>query len=323
LVVQEIGGQAMRAFAIDRFGEPGSVREVPTPQPGEGEVLVRVKAASLNAFDWVVVQGYAKDYMEHRFPLTPGTDASGVIEAVGANVDGFAVGDDVYGAAEKPFQGAGSLAEFLVTPASAVTPKPATVDHVSAATLPVAGLTALSATEATAAHEGQVVVVTGSTGGVGSFATQLLEKRGARVLAVAREENADYARSLGADDTVDYTKGALAELVRARYPEGVDAVVDTTGDGELVGGLAELVRPEGAVVSVAGAVPDEVIERRGLRGANVNRAPLSRLPELARMIEAGDLRVPAIKTYPLDDAAEALQEQGTRHVPGKLVLQIG
>lgn len=93
----------MRAFAVDAFGERGSVHELPTPHPGEGEVLVRVKAASLNAFDWVVVQGFAKDYMEHRFPLTPGIDASGVIEAVGTNVDGVAVGDEVYGVSEKPF----------------------------------------------------------------------------------------------------------------------------------------------------------------------------------------------------------------------------
>lgn len=85
----------MRAFAVGAFGERGSVRELPTPQPGEGEVLVRLKAASLNAFDSAVVQGYAKDYMEHRFPLIPGTDASGVIEAVGSNVDGVAVGDEV------------------------------------------------------------------------------------------------------------------------------------------------------------------------------------------------------------------------------------
>jgi NADPH:quinone reductase-like Zn-dependent oxidoreductase len=196
------------------------------------------------------------------------------------------------------------------------------VDHVGAATLPLAGLTALSAVEATDPREGQVVLVTGATGGVGSFATQLLAKRGARVLAVAREENADYARSLGADDTVDYTKGDLADLVRARYPEGVDALVDTTGDAELVARLVELVCPEGAVVSVAGAVAVEAVVERGLRGANVNRAPLSRLPELARMVDAGQVRVPATKTYPLDDAAEALQEQGTRHVRGKLVVQI-
>jgi NADPH2:quinone reductase len=312
----------MRAFAVDAFGERGSMHELPTPQPSEGDVLVRVKAASVNAFDSVVVQGYAKDYLEHRFPLTPGTDASGVIEAVGPNVAGVAVGDEVYGVSDKPFQGSGSFAQFLVTPATAVSPKPGTVDHVGAATLPLAALTALSAVEAVDPREDQVVLVTGATGGVGSFATQLLANRGARVLAVAREENAGYARSLGADDTVDYTKGDLAELVRARYPDGVDGVVDNTGDADLVTKLVELVRSEGAVVSVAGAVPVEAIERRGLRGANVNRAPLSRLPELTRMVEAGEVRIPATKTYPLDKAAEALEEQGTRHVRGKLVLQI-
>jgi NADPH:quinone reductase-like Zn-dependent oxidoreductase len=311
----------MRGFAVDAFGERGSVRELPTPELGEGEVLVRVKAASVNAFDWAVVQGFAKDYMEHRFPLTPGTDVSGVVEAVGPDVDAVAAGDEVYGVSEKPFQGAGSFAQFLVTPSVAVAPKPSSVDHVGAATLPLAGLTALSAVEAVDPRESQVVLVTGATGGVGSFATQLLTNRRARVLAVAREENAEYARSLGADDTVDYTKGDLVELVRGRYPDGVDAVVDNTGDADLVARLVMLVRPGGAVVSVAGGVDVEAVGPE-LRGANVSRAPLERLAELTRMVDAGQVRVPATKTFSLHEAATALEEQGTRHVRGKLVLQI-
>lgn len=223
---------------------------------------------------------------------------------------------------EKPFQGEGSFAQFLVTPTTAVAPKPTSVDHLRAATLPLAALTALSAVEAVGPREGQVVLLTGATGGVGSFATQLLANRGARVLAVAREENAEYSRSLGADDTVDYTKGDLAELTRGRYPDGVDAVLDSTANAELVAGLIDLVRPGGAVVSVAGAVDVDAVGQRGLRGENVNRAPLSRLPELSRMVDAGEVRIPATKSYPLDDAADALEEQGTRHVRGKLVLQI-
>src|SRR2546427_6493777 len=133
----------MRAYAIDEFGRPGSIRDLPTPEPAEGEVLLRVRAAGVNAFDAAVVNGYAKDFMEHRFPLIPGVDASGIIEAVGPGAQGHAPGEDVYGVSQKPFQGEGSFAEFLTTPADALAPKPSRVDHAAAAALPVAALTAL------------------------------------------------------------------------------------------------------------------------------------------------------------------------------------
>src|SRR6266702_131268 len=114
----------MRAYAIDRLGEPGSVRELRAPDPGEGEVRVRVRVAGVNAFDAAVVQGLAKDYMEHRFPLIPGVDASGQIEATGPGVGDLTPGQDVYGVAEKSFIGQGTFAEYFTTPATAVTPKP-------------------------------------------------------------------------------------------------------------------------------------------------------------------------------------------------------
>src|SRR2546422_4769903 len=235
-----IGGMGMRAFALDGFGERGSVREVETPEPQEGQVLVRIRAASLNAFDVAVVNGSVKDYMEHRFPLIPGLDLSGVVEALGPGVDDVTVGEEVYGVSQKNFQGEGTFAQLVTTPAEAVSPKPASVDHAGASTLPVAALTAMSAADAADPLQGQVVLVVGSTGGVGSFTTQLLANRGSHVVAVARSENADYARSLGASDTVDYTAGDLLESVRAHYRVGVDAVIDHTGDAVLVSSLAEL-----------------------------------------------------------------------------------
>jgi len=210
----------MRAFAIDEFGKPGGVREAETPKPGEGEVLLRVRAAGVNAFDVAVVNGFAKDYMEHRFPLIPGLDGSGEVAALGAGVDGVVVGDEVYGIAQKPYQGAGTYAEFQTFPAAGVTAKPSSLDHVGAAALPTAALTALSAVEAVDPREGRAVLIIGATGGVGSYATQFAAKRGARVLAVARGEYTDYALSLGASESMDYTSRDLAEHVRTRLPMG-------------------------------------------------------------------------------------------------------
>jgi NADPH:quinone reductase-like Zn-dependent oxidoreductase len=313
----------MRAYAIDEFGKPGSVRELETPQPEEGEVLVRIRAAGVNAFDVAVVDGFAKDFMEHRFPLIPGLDGSGDVAALGAGVDGVNVGDAVFGIAQKGYQGAGTFAEFQTFPAAGVTAQPSSLEYLGAATFGTAALTAVTAVEAIDARENQVVVVIGATGGVGSFATQLLANRGARALAVTRGEYADYALSLGASEAIDYTTGDLAGQVRARASQGVDSIIDLSGNKDVVSSLLDLVRAEGFVVSAAGGVDDAVLEGRGLQGGSVNRAGLDRLADLARLLEEKQLVLPAIRTYPLEQAAEALAEQASRHVKGKLVLTVG
>lgn len=312
----------MRAYAVDEFGKPGAVGEVEAPAPGDGEVLVRIRVAGINAFDVAVINGFVKDYMEHRFPLIPGLDGSGEVAALGGGVEGMKVGDQVYGIAQKPYQGAGTAAEFQTFPAAGLTAKPDSLDHVGAAALPTAALTAITAVETIAAGEGSVVLVIGATGGVGSYATQLLANRGARVLAVARGANADYAIGLGAAQTVDYTAGDLAGQVRTRAPGGLDAVIDLGGDKETVATVLDQVRAGGSVVSAAGAVDDSMLGARGLQGGNVNRAGLDRLPELTRLIEEKQLVLPAIRPYRLEQAAEAFAEQATRHVKGKLVLTI-
>ena len=197
------------------------------------------------------------------------------------------------------------------------------MDHIGAAALPTPALTALSAVEAVDPHEGQVVLIIGATGGVGSYATQLAANRGSRVLAVARGEYADYALSLGAADSIDYTSGDLAEQVRARATEGLDAIIDLSGNSDEVAGLLDLVRTGGFVVSAAGGVDDGALEAHGLRGGSVNRAGLDRLADLTRLVEDKRLVLPAIRAYPLEEAASALAEQSSRHVKGKLVLTTG
>lgn len=321
LPADEAVGQ-MRAYALDEFGHAGSIHTLPIPEPAAGEVLVRLHAASLNAFDCSVVAGRAKDYMEHRFPLIPALDGAGTVERLGENVAGFLVGDEVFGLVQRPFMGQGTLAEHQTFGASDVAIKPARLGFREAAALPTAGLTAFAAVDALEPREGQVVVVLGATGGVGSYAVQLAVAKGARIVAVSRGGRAGYARSLGAADVVDYTVADATQLLHERYPDGIDAVLDFAGQRELVAAIAGLVRTGGRVVSTVGAADAEALAARGITGINANRAGTDRLPELADLVTAGQLRLPELTTFSLDDGDQALAAQAERRVPGKIVIDI-
>ena len=167
----------MKAFALDEFGTQGSVRDVPDPEPGEGQVRIRVAAVGLNPFDNWVLQGALKDQMEHRFPLIPGSDASGTIDAVGPGVTGYTIGDDVFGSMGKSYFGEGALAALGAMSTATITRKPASLGHVEAAAIPVAGATAKNMVDEAAIEHGHIVVLIGATGGVGSYFVQLAPSR--------------------------------------------------------------------------------------------------------------------------------------------------
>lgn len=314
----------MRAFSVEAFGEPGSIRDLPTPDPAEGEVLVRVGVAGINPVDNAVIRGYLRDMMEHRFPLVPGADASGVVDAVGEGVVHWSPGDEVFGVVGKASMGGGTLAELVTMSAGTIARRPAAVDRQAAAALPLSGVTALAMIDALALEAGQTVLAIGATGGVGSYFVQLARGRGARVVAVCRAENAEYARGLGAQDVIDYRASDVADALRSRYPGGIDAIADLHGDRAGVARLAEQVRAGGAVASAVGAADEEALASRGVRAANVaGLATTASLEALARMLEAGDLVNPEIRSYPFAEAGEALAAVATGHVRGKLVVEIG
>src|SRR5438445_3142339 len=185
-------GVEMKAFAIDELGQPGSVHDLPVPEPAAGQVRVRVTAAGLNPFDNAVIQGHLKDRMEHRFPLVPGVDASGTIDAIGDGAD-WSTGDAVFGSVGKVVLGEGTLADFVTMSAGTVARKPPTLEPSAAAAIPTAGVTALIMADALALGEDHTVVAVGATGGVGSYFLQIAAGRGARVVAACRGDNADYA----------------------------------------------------------------------------------------------------------------------------------
>jgi NADPH:quinone reductase-like Zn-dependent oxidoreductase len=311
----------MKALALTEFDAPPAVIDVPDPTPAPGEVLVRVAAASVNPYDAFVAIGAMKEYLAYEFPAVLGTDVAGTIDALGDGVDGFAVGDRVFGTiGAKPSVHDGSFAEMVAAQAAALARTPDGVDHRDVASLGVAGTTALGAVEALGPLEGAVVLILGATGGVGSFATQLAAARGARVVASVRPGDETFVTELGASETVDYT-GDVAAAVRERHPDGLDGLIDLVNrDPAGFASVVGLVRAGGHATSAVGGA-GETTEIGGVAVSNVGGNP-ALLPALGELVKEGRLRTPIRRTYPMDEAATALQDLTNRHTLGKLLITI-
>src|SRR5918911_1543501 len=313
----------MRAIAEETFGGPIALINLPTPEIGPGEVLIRVRAAGVNPFDWKVADGALEDQMKHHFPLILGFDAAGVIERVGADVTELTEGDEVYGYLFKPVIGNGTYAEYVGAPEPIVAKRPVTVGFAEAAALPTPGLTAMDLVDAVDTREGETILIVGATGGVGSYATQLAARGGAHVIATARQTNEELVRRLGAAETIDHTTEDLVDAARMARPGGIDAVIDVVSDSEELGRISTLVNEGGRLASSVYAADVEGLAKRGIGATNVSMQPdARRLEELSRMVDAGELSVRLDRTYPLERAPEALEERRTGHVRGKIVFLI-
>jgi NADPH:quinone reductase-like Zn-dependent oxidoreductase len=309
----------MRALALASFDVPPAVVDVPEPLAGPGEVLVRVRATSVNAYDVGVAGGFMKDYLPYEFPAGIGNDVAGAVEAIGDGVEGFSVGDRVFGTmGSKAVIRDGSFAELANPQAAALAISPDALSDQDAGSLGVAGTTAMSAVEAVAPSEGATVLLIGATGGVGSFAIQLAALRGARVIATVRPGDEDFVTGLGAAETVDYT-GDLITTIRERYPDGIDAVIDAVSrDPAVFAAHVGLVRSGGHASSVVGGAGD-ASEIGSVSVSNTGGNPAHLLP-LADLVAQGKVRVAIRRTYPLADAAQALQDFAAEHTVGKLVI---
>ena len=310
----------MKAFVVSSLDEPAAVTEVPDPIVRAGEILVRVAAASLNPYDAFVASGAAQAYMTYDFPVVIGGDHAGTVEALGDGVDGFGVGDRVFGMmGMKGSVHDGTFGELAVPQAAAVARTPDGVSDMDASTLGVAGTTAVEAVDAVGPAEGQRVLIVGATGGIGSFAIQLCRLRGAHVIATVRPGDEAFVTDRGASETVDYTGDTVA-TIRERYPDGVDAVIDgVSADGDAFRKVVGIVRTGGRATSTRGAAQSEEID--GVSVANANGNP-ARLAELADLVAGGKLRVAITRTYPLAEAAQALRDLQEQHTLGKLVIAV-
>ncbi|GIJ57593.1 NADP-dependent oxidoreductase [Virgisporangium aurantiacum] len=305
----------MKAVVTAEQGAKPEVSEVPTPQPGTGEVLVKVRASSINGFDVSVAAGYLAGMMEHRYPVVLGKDFAGTVEAVGAGVTRFAVGDPVFGVVTKPFLGDGGFGQYVTVPEEiGIARLPDGVAATAAGALGLAGTAAADALAATAPQAGETVLVSGATGGVGAIAVQYAAAAGARVVATARPgEEADFVRDLGAHEVVDYT-GDLDSQLRAVSPDGVDVVLHFAGDGAV---LAAALTEKGRLASTLGYGPDQHPAAVFIM-ANPTGETLDRL---AADVAGGKLTVPVAHTYPLDEVPAAFDAftAGTR---GKIAVTV-
>ncbi len=307
----------MKAIAMSDFGASPTLHDLPAPQPGEGEVLVRVKAGSLNGFDAAVVNGYLKGMMEYRFPVVLGKDFAGTVEATGPNVQAFQEGDEVFGVVMKPELGDGALGEYVTSSENFVARIPEGLDHATAGVIGLAGATAVDALNAIAPAAGDTVLISGATGGVGVAAVQLAAQRGAHVIATAKPGREKTMRDLGAHDTVDYT-GDLTAAVRELRPDGVQAVIHLAGDGVE---LAKLLVPGGRIASALGLTSDQLPDL-DVRAISIVASPVTAtLEHLAGEVAAGKLTVPVQETYTLAEVPQALADFASGKL-GKLAVRV-
>jgi NADPH:quinone reductase-like Zn-dependent oxidoreductase len=312
----------MKAFFATAYGGPEVMRlgEMPDPAPRAGEVLVAVRAASVNPVDWKVRRGDMRA-LSGKPPKILGTDFAGTVAALGAGVTGLAAGTAVIGTTRMMLRGQGSHAERVAVAAKRVAPVPAGLGFEEAAALPVAGLTALNGLRRCGDLAGRAVVVVGATGGVGHLALQIARARGARVTAVCSGRNAERARTLGAEEVLDYR-----EVDFTRGGRRWDVVFDTHGIG--FGDAARALADRGIYATTL-AGPAEVVRHLWRRIAGGRQVALANLrdrredyAELARLVASGAVRPVVARVFPLEQAAEAFAAQEAGGTVGKVVIRV-
>jgi NADPH:quinone reductase-like Zn-dependent oxidoreductase len=310
--------ETMKAVRVHQYGGPEVLKyeEAPRPNPGPGEVLVRIRAAGVNPVDWKVREGHMREALAYRMPFVPGWDVSGVVEATGPNVTQLNTGDEVYGYPSVVRNG--TYAEYAVVPEAELALKPRSVDHVEAASVPMAALTAWQGLfDAGDLRTDQKVLIHGGAGGVGSFAIQLARWRGAFITATASGRNQEFLRNLGADLTIDYEKSRFDRLVC-----DVDLVLDTVG-GDTLRRSWKVLKKGGILVSTVEAPDAGLAQVHGVRAALVDtQANPAQLAEIAGLVDAGMVRPIVEAVFPLNEARNAQELSQTGHARGKIVLKV-
>ena len=307
---------SMKALTYSQYGSPEDVltlTDVPEPKVGAGEVRIAVKAASINPVDWKVMAGYLDQIMNVQWPVIPGWDVAGVVEAVGPDVPDYQVGDDVMAYGRKDWLSQGSFAEKMTLPVRTLARKPKDLSWEQAAALPLAGLTALQTLRRLGVSDGDTVLIHGASGGVGAYGVQIARALGARVIGAASEAKQDRVRELGGEPVV-YGDG-LVEQVKHLAPEGVTVVADYAG------GVVEQTVQVLAEGGRHGSIADPSVIDQG--GAFLWVHPdHDDLAELGAMVERGQLRVDLADTLPLERAAEGFRRSIDGTAGGKIAITV-
>jgi len=301
-----------RAVRLQAYGGPLSIAvdQVSAPQPGPGEVLVRVKAAAVNGIDWKIREGFLRERFDLTLPATLGIEMAGVVLEVGPGVTGFTFGDRVLAA----LGGVGAYADHIVLAAEKLVLTPAALSDVEAAAIPVAAMTAWHVIQAADFDlSGRKVLVQGAAGGVGGFAVQFAKAAGATVYATASTRSLPHVQALGADTVIDYQISSVEP-----FSGQIDFVVDLVG-GKALDQSWPLLSPAGLLVSIA--APDVAVRApQGRRGVFLSNKPdTARLALIAAQVAAGALRSTIAEVVALDDLPSAIERNRTGHAPGKIV----
>lgn len=312
----------MQASYYSEFGELDNIKtgELDTPVPGEGEVLIQIKAAGVNPVDAAIAKGMLKDAIPSGFPIIPGWDVAGVIKKRGHSARRFNEGDEVYAYARRPIIQHGTFAEYITLPESYLAKRPQKISMEEAGGIPLVGLTAYqSLFDAGKLTKGQTLLILGASGGVGTLAIQLAKAHGIKVIGVASEKNHDYMKELGADATIDYTDNHVGESVNAIEPDGVDMIFHCSR-GEALTQVMEskVLKKNGRLISITNSQP-EISSDINFQYVFVepNAVQLQHIQELT---DDGKIKVHVSKTYKLEEADQALKDVQNLHTRGKLVI---
>ena len=315
----------MKAIAIEAYGGPEQLKltELPTPVPGDNEVLIEIACTSVNPVDWKVCRGDLRERIPNQFPIIPGWDAAGTIKAVGKNVTAWKGGERVFAYCRKPVIQWGTYCEYVAVDASVVAPMPHNISFAQAAAIPLTGLTAWqSLFDCALLTTDQTILIHAAAGGVGGFGVQLARHIGATIYATASPNHHDYVRKLGAHHVIDYKSGDFVAAVKRLVPGGVDHVFDTVG-GEVYRRSFEALKPGGHIVSIREKPNAPLDAQYGVRSGYVFVNPDgAELTAIADLFEEGDIQPPAIEELPLAEAARAFERSMAGHVAGKLVLRV-
>ena len=311
--------ETMKAVRIHRYGGPELLKyeDVPRPQvSAAGEVLIRVYAAGVNPVDSAIRAGRVQEIFPISFPWIPGWDLSGVIEEVGAGVTKFNKGDEVFAIPDTARNGA--YAEYIVVRESDLALKPKSLQHIRAAAVPVAAVTAWNALfDSAQLQPGQRVLIHGGAGGVGHFAVQLAKRKGAHVIATASAKNHELVHELGADEVIDYHEQKFEDIARE-----IDIVLDSIG-GDTQERSWKVLNKGGILVSIVQPPSEEKAKSVGARGAMVHSRPDgTTLTEIAKIIDSGQLAPVINRILPLSEARRAHELSETGHTHGKIVLRV-
>ena len=315
----------MRAVTVTEYGATPAVTEIPTPEPGPGQVLINLRAASMNPMDSVLASGAWKP-MPATFPMVLGADGAGVVEQLGDGASRFSVGDDLFGQLLiAPLGSAGTYAEYVAVAEDAPLARvPGGLDDFVAAALPTAGGAGLSLVDLLEPLAGKTLLIVGAGGGVGSFATQFAASAGANVIANVRDRDAERMRAYGAAETIGRTADALQDAVRQAHPDGLDVLIDLVdADGAGFAALASLVKRGGTAVSTNYVADEAALRASGIAGINFALQPSSELfGRVAEAVADGRIVAPPITRISLAEAPAALNPAQARPVSGKTVITL-